>query len=189
MPTRRNEPQNKSTSHWKPADDTKLLDLVKQGRVDPEDRSLAAIKKLHAEEWPHKTYKSFARLVRPKLEKLHTARVIEGARKAQSQVEQEGKTRRFVYCFLYTLTCSSSTSHIWQRTKTAPTKNLRGKTSLLVHKTPTLTIPKFKTLKKKKPPCLPPKSHLLKKNYQKVCRQCGRGLCCLVCEEVCSKQD
>ena len=92
MPTRRNEPQNKCTSHWKPADDTKLLDLVKQGRVDPEDRSLAAIKKLHAEEWPHKTYKSFARLVRPKLEKLHTARVIEGARKAQSQVEQEGKT-------------------------------------------------------------------------------------------------
>ena len=91
MPPRRNEPQNKSTSHWKPADDIKLLNLVKQGRIDPEDRSLAVIKKLHAEEWPHKKYKSFAHLIRTKLEKLHTARVIEGDRKAQSQTEQEGK--------------------------------------------------------------------------------------------------
>ncbi len=91
MPPHRSEPQNKNTSHWKPADNIKLLNLVKQGQIDPEDRSLAAIKKLHADEWPHKTYKSFAYLIRPKLEKLHTARVIEGARKAQSQVEQEGK--------------------------------------------------------------------------------------------------
>ena len=90
MPPRRNEPQNKSTSHWKPADNIKLLNLVRQGRVDPEDCSLAAIKKLHAKEWPHKTYKSFAQLIRIKLEKLHTFRVIEGARKAQSQTEQEG---------------------------------------------------------------------------------------------------
>ena len=99
MPPRRNEPQNKSTSHWKPADDIKLLNLVKQGRTDPEDRSLAAIKKLHAEEWPHKTYKSFAHLIRTKLEKLHTAKVIEGARKAQSQTEQEGTMNCFVDCF------------------------------------------------------------------------------------------
>ena len=91
MPPRRNEPQNKSTSHWKPADDIKLLNLVKQGQIDPEDRSLAAIKNLHAKEWPHKTYKSFVHLIHTKPEKLHTTRVIEGARKAQSQTEQEGK--------------------------------------------------------------------------------------------------
>jgi hypothetical protein len=99
MPPRRNKPQNKSTSHWKPADDIKLLNFVKQDRIDPEDHSLAAIKKLHAEEWPHKTYKSFARLIHTKLEKLHTARVIEGARKAQSQTEQEGTMNCFVDCF------------------------------------------------------------------------------------------
>ena len=99
MPPRQNTPQNKSNSHWKPADDVKLLNLVKQGQVDPEDRSLAAIKRLHAEEWPQKTYKSFARLIRPKLEKLHTARVIEGARKTQSRIEQEGKMSWFVDCF------------------------------------------------------------------------------------------
>ena len=91
MPPRQNEPQNKSNSHWKPADDIKLLNLVKQGQIDPEDHSLAAIKKLHAKEWPHKRYKYFASLIQTKLEKLHTARVIEGARKAQSQIEQEGK--------------------------------------------------------------------------------------------------
>jgi hypothetical protein len=91
MPPRWNKPQNKSTSHWKPAHDIKLLNLVKQGQIDPKDRSLAAVKKLHAEEWPHKTYKSFAHLMCTKLQNLHTARVIEGARKAQSQTEQEGK--------------------------------------------------------------------------------------------------
>jgi hypothetical protein len=52
---------------------------------------IAALQKLHVEEQPHKTYKSFAHLVHPKLEKLHTARVIKGAQKAQSQTEQEGK--------------------------------------------------------------------------------------------------
>ena len=102
MPPRRNEPQNKSTSHWKPADDIKLSNLVNQGWIDPKDRSLAAIKKLHSEEWLHKTYKSFSRLICTKLEKLHTARVIEGARKSQSQTEQEGKINWFIVFLSFT---------------------------------------------------------------------------------------
>ena len=90
MPPHRNDPQNKSTSHWKPADYIKQLNLVNQGRIDPEGHSIAVIKKFHAKEWLHKAYK---------LEKLHTARVIEGARKAQSRIEQEGKMNCIIDCF------------------------------------------------------------------------------------------
>jgi|JI7StandDraft_1071085.scaffolds.fasta_scaffold698630_1 hypothetical protein len=81
---------NSTTNNWKAADDAKLLSFVKQGLIDPADRSLSAIKRLH-QEWPHKTYKSFAHLVRSKLEKIHAAQSIEGARKVQARLNELGE--------------------------------------------------------------------------------------------------
>ena len=81
---------NSTTHIWKAADDAKLLSCGKQGLIDPADQSLSAIKRLH-QEWPHKMYKSFAHLVRSKLEKIHPAQSIEGARNGQAHLNELGK--------------------------------------------------------------------------------------------------
>jgi hypothetical protein len=83
-------PRSHPTTYWKSGDDAKLLSLIQQGIIDPADRSIAAIKRLH-KEWPQKPYKSFAQLVCVKLEKIHLAQNIEGARRIRTQLNQQGK--------------------------------------------------------------------------------------------------
>ncbi len=95
-------PPQSSNSKWKSGDDAKLLRLVKQGLVDPSDRSIATIKLLH-KEWPQKSYKSFAQLIRGKLEKIHLAQNIEGARRVRAQLDQQQGKLLLCWCCIFEL--------------------------------------------------------------------------------------
>jgi hypothetical protein len=89
-PTKGTEAKKRAAANWKDADNHKLTQLLKPiGKIDPHDHSKANIQKLH-ENWPNKPYKSFATLVRGKLEKICAGEAIDGARRAKKRVK--GKT-------------------------------------------------------------------------------------------------
>ena len=69
----------KSNHRWGKSDDTKLRELINQGKIDPKDISLAAIKAIH-EHWKHKPFKTFAELLRKKLKKIASGQHLDGAR-------------------------------------------------------------------------------------------------------------
>ncbi len=88
-PTKGTEVVKKNCANWKDADNAKLLSLLHpRGPIDPNDRGATNIKRLH-QEWPNKSYKTFATLVRGKLEKICTREAIDGARRARRRLEGE----------------------------------------------------------------------------------------------------
>ena len=96
-------PWSNSSSNWKSEDDAKLLSHVKQGIVDPSDRSIVTPHK----EWPQKPYKSFAQLVCGKLEKINLAQNTEGAHRVRAQLHQQGKLLFCGVCFFWRLQAHS----------------------------------------------------------------------------------
>ncbi len=88
-PTKGTESARSKSANWKEADNAKLLSLLHpRGPTDPNDHSATNIKRLH-QEWPNKTYKSFATLVRGKLEKICAGHAIDGARGIRRRLEGE----------------------------------------------------------------------------------------------------
>ena len=89
MPPTKGAETAKKSANWKEADNAKLLSLLHpRGPIDPNDRSATNIKRLH-KEWPHKSYKTFATLIRGKLEKICAGEAIDGARKARRRLQGE----------------------------------------------------------------------------------------------------
>jgi hypothetical protein len=76
--------------HWKDADNHKLTQLLK---IDPHDHSKANIQKLH-ENWPNKPYKSFATLVRGKLEKICAGEAIAAETMATKEAQDSDLCNR-----------------------------------------------------------------------------------------------
>ena len=52
----------KSNHHWCKSDDAKLRELINQGKINPKDISLAAIKAIH-DHWKHKPFNTSAELI------------------------------------------------------------------------------------------------------------------------------
>ncbi len=83
-------PKAKSTDiRWKKADDLKLLELIKQERNGiTHSRSKENIIQIH-KHWPHRDWKGFAALIRPKLEKWEIEGILAGQRKLAGAGEFE----------------------------------------------------------------------------------------------------
>lgn len=66
---------------WGPADDKHLSHLILTKKIDPTNRSKATILKLLEEpQWRNREYKGFAQLIRGKLERVETDRILKGGR-------------------------------------------------------------------------------------------------------------
>ena len=66
--------------NWNKSDDAKLLQLVRDGTIDATDRSLKAVKKIHADNWSSRPYKSFAEFIRKKLRRIENNQLRTGGR-------------------------------------------------------------------------------------------------------------
>ena len=67
---------------WGPADNAKLLSLLKQkkGGIDPKNISKDYVKGVIAKHFPHRTYGNLAQLYRSKLLNFNLAGTLSGAR-------------------------------------------------------------------------------------------------------------
>ena len=89
--------------------------LQNKDLLTPSDRSIATIKLLH-KEWPQKSYKSYAQLIHGKLEKIHLAQNIEGARRVWAQLDQQQGKLLLCWCCIFVvglLTLSALYCHHW----------------------------------------------------------------------------
>ena len=68
----------KSNHCWGKSNNAKLRELINQGKIDPKDGSLAAVKAIH-KHWKHKHFKNFAELIRKKLKKVGGGQHIDSA--------------------------------------------------------------------------------------------------------------
>jgi hypothetical protein len=87
-PTKGKEAKKRATANWKDANKHKLNQLLQPiGKIDPHDHIIANILKLH-ENWPNKRYKSFATLVRGKLEKICACRSHRRSKESKEEGER-----------------------------------------------------------------------------------------------------